>query len=112
MRPVCMLRGQDILLPQLCRLFPASVTLKYIPLSWRVSTVVFIPKQGRVSLDRPKSFRPIFLSSFLPKTMEKMVARFVYEGSLLEQPLHPNQHAFTTGRSWYAGLRRRWQEKR
>ncbi|KAG8286775.1 hypothetical protein J6590_052820 [Homalodisca vitripennis] len=69
-RPVCLQRGLDILL--ICEQ-DAFVAFRYIPLS----IFVVIMKQERSALDRPKSFRPICLSSFLLKTKEKTFARFV-----------------------------------
>jgi len=44
-------------------------------------------------------FRPISLTSFLLKTMERLVDRFLRDEVLALQPLHPNQHVYQTGKS-------------
>ena len=46
-------------------------SLGYIPVSWRHSRVVFIPKPGK-SLTQAKSLRPISLTSFIFKILEKL----------------------------------------
>jgi len=48
----------------------------YIPALWRQVKVVFIPKPGRSSYCGSRDFRPISLTSFLLKTMERLVERF------------------------------------
>ena len=47
----------------------------------------------------PKAYRPISLTSFLLKTMEKLCERYIRDIVLKDNPLHPNQHAYTLGRS-------------
>ena len=41
----------------------------------------------------------VYLSSFLLKTMERLVDRFLRDEILALQPLHPNQHAYQAGQS-------------
>jgi hypothetical protein len=60
---------------------------------------VFIPKPGRNSYCGPKDFRPINLTSFLLKTLERLMDRFLMDETLASQPLHPNQHAYQAGKS-------------
>jgi len=60
---------------------------------------VFIPKPGRNSYCGPKDFRPISLTSFLLKTLERLVDRFLRDEVLVSKPLHPNQHAYQAGKS-------------
>jgi hypothetical protein len=60
---------------------------------WRQVKVVFIPKPGRNSYCGLRDFRPISLTSFLLKTMERLVE------ILALRPLHPNQHAYQAGKS-------------
>ncbi|XP_063994255.1 uncharacterized protein LOC135171557 [Diachasmimorpha longicaudata] len=49
---------------------------------WREVRVVFIPKPGKCSYDNAKAYRPISLSSFLLKTLERLVDRHIKEGVL------------------------------
>ena len=60
--------------------------------------VVFIPKPGRSSYCGPKDLRPISLVSFLLKTLERLVDRFLRDEILSLKPLHPNQHAYQAGK--------------
>jgi len=60
---------------------------------------VFIPKSGRNSYTGPRDFRPISLTSFLLKTMDRLVDRFLRDEILASMPLHPNRHAYQAGKS-------------
>lgn len=66
--------------------------------------MVFIPKPGRDSYEVAKAYRPISLTSFLLKTMEKLVDRHIKDRTLVSRPLHPNQHAYQTGKSCETAL--------
>jgi len=46
-----------------------------------------------------KSFRPISLTSFLLKTIERLIDRFIRDGTLVRYPLNKNQHAYLAGKS-------------
>jgi len=59
--------------------------------------VIFLPKPGKDSYDEVKSYRPITLSSFLLKGLEKILLWFILETKLKEGL--PRQHAFTKGKS-------------
>jgi hypothetical protein len=61
--------------------------------------VVFIPKPDRNSYSGPRDCRPISLTSFLRKTMERLVGRYLRDEALALVPLHPNQHAYQAGKS-------------
>jgi hypothetical protein len=65
---------------------------------WRQVKEVFIPKPGRNSYCRPRDFTPISLTSFLLKTMERLVDRFLRDEILALKPLHPKQHAYQAGK--------------
>jgi hypothetical protein len=56
--------------------------------------VVFIPKRGKATYGVPKDYTPISLTSFLLKTMERLVDRFIINGMAVSSPSHPNQHAY------------------
>jgi hypothetical protein len=49
----------------------------FVPALWRQVKVVFIPKTVRGSYCGPKDFRPISLTSFLIKNMERLVDRYL-----------------------------------
>jgi hypothetical protein len=65
---------------------------------------VLIPKPGRDTCGRPKGYRPISLTSFLLKTMERPVDRFMRDEMVISTPLHPNQHAYQAGKSTETAL--------
>jgi len=76
----------------------ASMALGRIPPPWLESKTIFIPKPGKKSYDEAKSFRPITLSTFYFKSMEKLVLWQLQNTSLKDRPYHDNQHAFRTAR--------------
>jgi hypothetical protein len=59
----------------------------FIPMAWRQVKVTFIPKPGKLDYTEAKAYRPISLSSFLLKTMEKLVDRHIMDGALKKYPL-------------------------
>ena len=45
----------------------------YLPNTWRKVKVVYIPKAVKKDPEHPKSYRPINLTSFFLKTLERLV---------------------------------------
>ena len=80
-------KGEDTVVPYLCRIFRACIAWGYIPEIWRKATVVYLPKMGSNTDRTPKSYRPISLPSFLLKTLEKMVDRYIRDDILANNPL-------------------------
>jgi hypothetical protein len=60
---------------------------------------VFISKPSRNSYSGPRDYRPNSLTSFLLKTMERLVDRYLRDEALALVPLHPNQHAYQAEKS-------------
>jgi hypothetical protein len=75
-----------------------------ITMAWRQVNVTFIPNPGKSDYTEAKAYRPISLSAFLLKTMEKIVDRHIRDGALRFEPLHWNQHAYQIGKSTEAAL--------
>jgi len=92
-------RAQEIVIPHLVRIFRACLATGYVLAIWRQVKVVFIPKPGRDSYSGPRDYRPISLTSFLLKTMERLVDRYLRDEVLALMPLHSNQHAYQAGKS-------------
>ena len=86
--------GWEVLIPYLVKIFRACLATGYVPAMWRQVKVVFIPKPGRNSYCGPRDYRPISLTSFLLKTMDRLVDRFLKNEILALKPRHPNQHAY------------------
>ena len=55
------------------KLFQAIYSTGYIPIEWRKSRVVFIPKPQKSDYGDVGSFRPISLTQFVFKTMEHVI---------------------------------------
>jgi len=97
--PTLLQRAREIVIPRLVRIFRACLATGYIPAIWRQVKVVFIPKPSRDSYSGPRDYRPISLPSFLLKTMERLVDRYLRDEILALMPLHSNQHAYQAGKS-------------
>ena len=101
----CVLKHLDLeTLDRLTNLYKASYLLGYVPKVWRDARVIFIPKPGKDDYSQPRSFRPITLSSFLIKVMERVILWQIQDHNFIEYPLSDNQHAFRGGRSTETAL--------
>lgn len=69
--PALLQKGEKELLPYLINIYRCSLALKYIPENWRGAKIIFLPKMGKKDITDPKSYRPISLTSFFLKTLEK-----------------------------------------
>ncbi|CAH2097628.1 unnamed protein product [Euphydryas editha] len=92
------------LIDHLVSIYRSCLAYRYTPKVWREVKVVFIPKPGKGDYSQPKSFRPISLTSFLLKVLERLIDRELRSTTLVEQPLNPNQHAYSTGKSTDSAL--------
>jgi len=68
-----------------------------IPDAWRRMRVIFIPKVGKENYDVPKAYRPITLSNYLLKGLERIIQWYIHS-TFIQKPLF-NQHAYTVGLS-------------
>ena len=84
-------------------LIKSSISLGHIPKRWRDVNVVFIPKAGKINLDKAKDFRPISLSSFFLKTAERLVDLEI-RSKLDMQGISESQHAYMKGKSTETAL--------
>ena len=92
--PALLQEGREVLIPYLVKIFCACLATVYVPAIWRQVKVVFTPKTRRNSCCGPRDFRHIILTTFLLKTMERLVDRFLRDEILALEPLHPIQHAY------------------
>jgi hypothetical protein len=92
--PALLQQGVEHQVPNLCCIFRACMSYGFIPTAWRQVKVTFIPKPRKLDYTEAKAYCPISLSSFLLKTMEKLVARHIRDGALRIHPLRRNQHAY------------------
>ncbi|KMQ88925.1 lian-aa1 retrotransposon protein [Lasius niger] len=102
--PALLQEGLGLIIGPLTRTLRACLALSYIPKAWRLARVVFIPKMGRTCCSSAKDFRPISLTSFLLKTLEKLIDVYLRDVVLGRHPLHVNQHAYRAGYSTETAL--------
>ena len=98
LKPIVLHHLTDNVLDALTLVYQACIALKHTPKCWRETKVIFLPKPGKTTYDIPKSYRPISLSNFLLKGLERLVV-WKMDKDLEEAPLHPQQHGFTKGKS-------------
>ena len=103
-RPEVLQNLPDGIIMLMTILFKAIIILGYNPKIWNFSSVVFLPKPGKSDYSNPKSFRPISLTSFCLKTLERLVLWHLEETALKSNPLNRNQHAFRRGYSTSSAL--------
>ena len=96
--PALLQEEQEAVIPHLVRIFRACVSTGYVPATWQQVKVMFIPKPGRNSYSGPRDYGPISPTSFLLKTMERLVDRYLRDKALALMPLHLNQHAYQAGK--------------
>jgi hypothetical protein len=65
-----------------------------IPMLWRSSDIIFLPKPGKEDYTDRRAFRPISLMPFLFKTLEQLSKWHLEQHAT---PLHKDQHAFRKG---------------
>ena len=102
--PIMIQKAGDPIIPVLTRIYRASLALGITPKLWQKTRIVFIPKPGKTNYDQAKSFRPISLSSFFLKIMEKIIDRHVREYLGNNSPLHNLQFAYQPGKSTETAL--------
>lgn len=92
--PAILQHGLDQIVDSMFHIFISSITLQHIPLIWRGVRVVFTPKLGKSSYHLASSFRPISLTSFMLKTLERLIDRYLRNGILKSFTIHPKQYAY------------------
>ena len=78
-------------------LYKAVVLFGQAPKAWRAMKVIFLPKAGKDDYGKAKSYRPITLSNFLLKGLERLIQWFIND-EVIKDPLYA-QHAYTVGKS-------------
>ncbi len=78
-------------------LYKRSLATGKVPACWKKMKVVFIPKTGKDNYAVAKAYRPITLSNFLLKGLERIIQWYLLD-HVLKEPLY-RQHAYTKGRS-------------
>jgi hypothetical protein len=98
-KPIILKNLPDPIIERICTIFSASIDIGYTPEKLCHSKIILIPKQGKDDYTNPHSFRPISLTSFVFKTLERMVLWRLEDTVFKHKPIHKNQHAFRKGHS-------------
>lgn len=94
LKPIVLHNLPDCVISYLRILFNACIQTGYTPTKWCHSIVSFMAKPDKGSYVEPRSFRPLSLTSFIFKCLEKLIVWRVEETALRINPLHPRQFAF------------------
>ena len=78
--------------------YKAAIHLGYTPKLWKETKVIYISKPGKEDYSKPKSYRPISLSNYFLKGLERLVV-WNMDRALIDYPIHHKQHGFLTGKS-------------
>jgi len=103
LKPIVLKHLPNNIKSQLLTLYKGIIKLKFTPTIWKGSNLIFIPKPGKITYKKPKSWRPISLSNYLVKTLEKLCVWRMDE-ALLDNPIHTRQHGFRSDRNTETAL--------
>ena len=98
LKPIVFGHFPTAIIDYLVQIYKACIYLHYTPRKWKQARVIFIPKPGKDAYNKTKSFRPISLSNYLLKTLERLVV-WNMDKALSLSPIHANQFGFLSGRS-------------
>ena len=84
-------------------IYKCCIYFHYTPFLWQLTKVIWLPKPGKDDYLEAKSFRPISLSNFLLKGLERLITWRMDE-HLRYYPIHARQHGFMKGRSTEGAL--------
>lgn len=84
-------------------IYKACLSLRYTPKLWAETKIIWLPKPDKDSYVKAKSFRPIALSNFFLKGLERLIT-WRMEHHLTYYPIHEKQHGFTKGKSTEGAL--------
>ena len=82
----------------LTRIYKACIKLNFTPTKWKECRLVFIPKPGKVTYKIAKAWRPISLTNYLLKALEKLGCWHM-DSKIAVKPLHIRQHGFRHDRN-------------
>ncbi len=100
--PIALKHIDEVHLEITCLLYKLSLATGIIPEGWKEMRVVFIPKSGKSDYSIAKAYRPITLSNFLLKGLERIIQWYILD-HVIKEPFF-NQHAYTKGRSCETAL--------
>ena len=97
LKPIVFKHLPDNIIEVITLIYQACISLAHTPHKWRETKVIFLPKPGKPSYGIPKAYRPISLSNYLLKGLERLVV-WRMDIALKQKPLLAQQHGFTKGK--------------
>ena len=88
----------------ICKL--ANLCLKEGTWIWDKAEVIFLKKSGKDTYSKPGSYRPISISDYIGKLIEKILAARIYKFLISHNILDPNQEGFIPKRNTIRYLNR------
>ena len=104
--PVMLQKAIEELTPALINIFRQSLQECKPAEAWLETKAVFIPKPGKKDYMDPKSYRPISLSSFVLKSLERIVHWHLLDTNLTRTPFNDNLYSYREGMSTETALHR------
>ena len=98
LKPIIFKHFPPNILKHILFIYKASIKLSYTPLLLIETKVTFIQKPGKDKYNIPKNFRPISLSNYLLKGLERIMGWHM-KIQLQKYPIHNNQHGFRNDKS-------------
>ena len=92
--PAMLQHGSDAILDLVTHIYKLSITQGKVPKSWLRTKVVFIPKVGKLDYSNPKNLRPISLTSFLLKGLERLIFWYLNRTTFKYNKLHKNLFSY------------------
>ncbi len=87
---------------KITEIYRGMIRTGHTPAVLREMEVIFLPKVRKSDYAEPKAYRPITLSSFLLKGLERIVQWYLLEKVI--PPTLPHPHAYTRGLSCETAL--------
>jgi len=104
--PITLQKVVEIIPNQICSLMRQCLSVGYVPLKWRQSRVIFLPKPGKPDYSKPNSWRPISLTSFFLKTLERLIDKRIRTHEMCNYLVSNNQFAYLPGVSTETAISR------
>ena len=96
-KPLVLQKLPEKIINYITKMYSMVVRTSYVPRVWRLMRVIFIPKEGKSDYGNAKSYRPITLSNFLLKGLERLLQWYIND-KIIKTPLYA-QHAYSVGKS-------------
>lgn len=96
LKPIIFKHLPDSFLTLVVFIYKCCLALRYTPKLWAETKIIWLPKPDQDSYIQAKSFRPIALSNFFLKGLERLIT-WRMDFHLTYYPINAKQHGFTKG---------------